>query len=135
MILLVIPFLYLIFVDPFEEPLQTILEVLYLGVILGITILHLVRSWREADEVQLAAARFSVSTGAVLGLVGAFSFVIIMRHVPGVAEFIASVAGFSRNELPPAAVGFALGTITTLVLVMISGYIAYAVWLWRMARR
>ena len=105
MIFLVIPYLYLIFVDPFEEPVQTILEVLSLGALIGLTILHLVRSWREADEVQLAAARFSVATGAVLGLVGAMALVVIMRHTPSLAEFIASVAGFSRNELPPAAVG------------------------------
>ncbi len=136
MILLVIPFLYLIFVDPFEDPLQTILEVLYLGVILGITILHLVRSWREADEVELATTTFSVAAGAVFGLLGASALLVVMPNVPIVTEFIGGLATISpKNKLPPPAAGFALGIATTLLLIMISGFIAYAVRVRWMARR
>ena len=135
MVLLVIPFLYLILVDPFAEPVQTILEALFLAVIIGITIADSIKSWREADEVQQAGARFSVSVGAASGLACAFAFVIVLRNVPGVGEFIAGIAAFASNGLPPAAVGFALGALTTLVLVVVGFYVAYAVWAWRMARQ
>ena len=56
MILLLIPFLYLAFSNPFGEPAQTILEVIYLCILLGITVWE---TTRNADEVEVAAARFS----------------------------------------------------------------------------
>jgi len=128
MILLMIPFLYLVFVSPFGEPIQSILEVLYLSVLFGITILDAVQSWREADEVELAATTFSVATGAVFGLLGAIALLVVLPNVPGVAEFISGLATINpKNKLPPPAAGFALGIATTLLLVMISGFIAYAV--------
>ena len=58
MVLLLIPFLYLMYSNPFGEPAQTIVEVIYLCVILGITLLV---ASRNTDEVEVAAARFSAS--------------------------------------------------------------------------
>ena len=109
----------------------TIAELVCLGLILVITILHTVKSLRKADEVQLAGARFSFSTGALMGLSSAFVLVIV--NAPGAAELIASFADSSKNGLPPAAV--VLGTMTTMVLVFVGGIAAHAVWTRQMARR
>jgi hypothetical protein len=98
MILLLIPFLYLVFAGPFGEPAQTILEVIYLCLLLGITV------WvtnRNTDEVEVAAARFSASAGAFAGIVCTVGFLIVMTRVPAVAEFIATLAESPGTDLPP----------------------------------
>ena len=135
MILLVIPFLLLIFADPFGEPAQTIIEILYLGVIVGITILDQIKSWRDADEVQVEGAKFSLSAGTLIGLVSAFLLVVVVTNVQGTSQFIAGMADLPVNGLPQAAIGFVLGTLTTMVLVILGTYISHATWIWRMARR
>ena len=84
MILLLIPFLYLVFSDPFGEPAQTILEVIYLCILLIITVWE---TTRNPDEVEVAAARFSVSAGAYAGIVCTVVLLILMTRVPAVAEF------------------------------------------------
>lgn len=100
MFLLLIPFLYLVFSNPFGEPAQTIVEVIYLCVILGITVLV---ASRNTDEVEVAAARFSASAGAVAGIVCTVGLLIVMTSVPAVAEFIATLAEAPSNDLPPAS--------------------------------
>lgn len=134
MLWLAVPLLYLIYVKPFEDPLQTTLELLLLGVILGITILDSIRSWREADEVQLAVTRSSILAGTALGIMGAISSIVVIRYVPGVADLITSMAEFPPIGLSRAAAGFVLGAITTVILVFIGGLTAYALSAWRMAR-
>ena len=131
MILLLIPFLYLVFASPFGEPAQTALEVIYLCVILGITFLV---ATRNTDEVEIAAARFSASTGAYAGIVCTIGLLIAMTRAPGVAEFIADLAQSSSSDLPPAATGFGLGAMTATLLMFVCGIVAYAAWLWRSSR-
>lgn len=57
---LLLPFLFLAFFRPFEEPAQTVVEVLYLCVLLGIIVCE---ASRDSDEVEVLAARNCVATG------------------------------------------------------------------------
>ena len=131
MVLLLIPFLYLVFSNPFGEPAQTIVEVIYLCVILGITVLV---ASRNTDEVEVAAARFSASAGAVAGIVCTVGLLIVMTSVPAVAEFIATLAESPSNGLPPAATGFGLGAMAAMLMMFTCAIIAYAAWFWRSTR-
>lgn len=131
MILLLIPFLYLVFSHPFGEPAQTIFEVIYLCIVLGITVLV---ATRNTDEVEVAAARFSASAGAHAGVVCTVGLLIAMTRVPLVAEFIATLAESPSNELPPAATGFGLGAMVAMLLMLVCALIAYAAWVWPSAR-
>jgi len=124
-IIVVVLILFLIIVDPFGEASG---KIVLSGLFAGFSVWSLLRHWRMADEVQLAATKFSFVIGASVGLLAAFTFVIIMRYTPSVAEFIASLAAFSNNELPTAAVGFAIGSLATMLLVIISGVIANMFW-------
>ena len=121
----VVVILVLIIVDPFGEASGKIALV---GLVSGFSVWALLRHWRMADEVQLAATKFSFVTGACVGLAIAFAFVVLMRLTPSVAEFVANIAAFSNNGLPLAAVGFALGSLATMLLVMISTIIGYVFW-------
>ena len=131
MILLLIPFLYLVFADPFGEPAQTILEVIYLCLLLGITVWE---TNRITDEVEVAAARFSASAGAFAGIVCTVGLLIVMTRVPAVAEFVATLAESPGTDLPPAATGFGLGAMTAIFLMFVCAIIAYATWIWRSTR-
>lgn len=131
MVLLLIPFLYLVFSNPFGEPAQTIVEVIYLCVILGITVLV---ASRNTDEVEVAAARFSASAGAVAGIVCTVGLLIVMTRVPAVAEFIAALTESPANDLPPAATGFGLGAMAAILIMFVCAIIAYAAWFWRSTR-
>ena len=131
MILLLIPFLYLAFTNPFGEPAQTILEIIYLCILLGITVWEIARN---TDEVEVAAARFSASAGAYAGIVCTVGLVIIMTRVPGVAEFVASLAESPANDLPPAATGFGLGAMAAILLMLVCAIIANVAWFWRATR-
>ena len=131
MILLLIPFLYLVFSNPFGEPAQTILEVIYLCILLGITVLV---ATRNTDEVEVAAARFSVSAGAYAGIFCTIGFLIVMRRVPAVAEFIATLAESPSNDLPAAATGFGLGAMAAILFMFACSIIAFAAWSWRSTR-
>ncbi|MDJ0655595.1 MAG: hypothetical protein QNJ40_15635 [Xanthomonadales bacterium] len=131
MVLLMVPFLYLIFAAPFGEPAQTILEVSYLCVIFGIVVWE---SRRNADEVEIAAARFITAIGAYAGIACTVGFLIVMTRSTAVADFIASLAESPANDLPPAAVGFGLGAMTVITLMFLCAIIAYAAWSWRAAR-
>ena len=117
--------LFLIIVDPFGEASGKIALV---GWVLGFSTWSLLRHWRIADEVQLAATKFSFVTGACVGLAIAFAFVVLMRLAPPVADFVANIAAFSNNGLPLAAVGFALGSLATMLIVMISTIVGYVFW-------
>jgi hypothetical protein len=117
--------LFLIVVDPFGEASGKIALV---GWVLGFSAWSLLRHWRIADEVQLAATKFSFVTGACGGLAIAFAFVVLMRVAPPVADFVANIAAFSNNGLPLAAVGFALGSLATILIVMISTIVGYVFW-------
>jgi len=123
MILLLIPFLYLAFSNPFDEPAQTILEVIYLCIILGITVWETIRN---ADEVEVADARFSASAGAYTGTICTVGLLIAMTHVPAIAEFVAALAESPANDLPPAVTGFGLGAMTAILLMFFCAIIAYA---------
>jgi len=116
MILLLIPFLYLAFSNPFGEPAQTILEVIYLCIILGITVLV---ATRNTDEVEVAAARFSASAGAFAGIVCTVRLLIVMTRFPAVAEFIATLAESPSDYLPPAATGSGLGAMAAMLLMFV----------------
>ncbi len=124
-IIVVITILFLIIVDPFGE---TSGKIALVGLISGFSVWSLLRHWRVADEVQLAATKFSFVTGACVGLATAFAFVVVMRITPSVADFVANIASLSSNELPSAAVGFALGSLSTMLLVMIASIIANVFW-------
>ena len=131
MILLLIPFLYLVFSNPFGEPAQTILEVIYLCLLLGIT------AWettRNTDEVEVAAARFSASTGAYAGMVCTVGFLVVMTRVPAMAEFIATLAESPASGLPPAATGFGLGAMAAILVMFVCAMLTYAAWFWRSMR-
>lgn len=131
MILLLLPFLYLVFSNPFGEPAQTILELIYLCLLLGIT------AWettRDADEVEVAAARYSASAGAYTGIISTVVLLIVMTRVPAVAEFIATLAESPANNLPPAATGFGLGAMAAILLMFVCAIITYAAWFWRSTR-
>jgi hypothetical protein len=131
MILLLIPFLYLAFSNPFGEPAQTIFEVIYLCILLGITVWE---TTRNADEVEVAAARFSASAGAYAGIICTVALLIVMTRIPAVAEFIATLAESPTNNLPPAATGFGLGAMAATLLMFVCAIIAYAAWSWRSTR-
>ena len=128
MILLLIPFLYLAFSNPFGDPAQTILEVIYLCVLLGITVWE---TSRNSDEVEVADARFSASAGAYGGIVCTVGLLIVMTRIPAVAEFIATLADSPAKDLPPAATGFGLGAMTAIFLMFVCAMIAYAARSWR----
>lgn len=131
MFLLMVPFLYLVFSNPFGEPIQTVLEVIYLCVILGITV---VVTTRNSDEVEVATARFSASAGAYAGIVCTVGLLIVMTRVPAVAEFIATAAESRSNNLPPAATGFGLGAMATILLMLVCAIIVYAARSWPSSR-
>lgn len=92
-----------------------------------------IRVLRGPDEVQSAGVRFSLAFGAGAGVPLTVVFVMIMRHTPPVAEVITSIAAFSNNELSPAAVGFGLGAVFT-VLVVVFFFIASNI-IWWSAQR
>ena len=131
MIVLLIPFLYLTIAVPFGEPVQTILEVIYLCVLLAITVWE---SRENTDEVRIAAARFIASTATYVGIVCTVGFLIVMTRFPTVAAYIASVADTSANHLPPAAAGFGLGAIAVIAVILVCGIITGAAWFWRASR-
>ena len=131
MLLLLVPFLYLAFSNPFGEPAQTLLEVIYLVVILGITVLV---ATRNSDEVEVAAARFGASAGAYAGVVCTVGLLIVMTRVPGAADLVATVSESLSNDLPPAATGFGLGAMAAILLMFLCASIAYAAWTWRSTR-
>ena len=131
MILLLIPFLYFVFSNPFGEPAQTILEVIYLCLLLGITVWE---TTRNTDEVEVAAARFSASAGAYAGIICTVGLLIVMTRVPAVAEFVATLADSPASDLPPAATGFGLGAMAAILLMFGCAIIAYARWFWRSMR-
>ncbi len=131
MILLLIPFLYLVFSNPFGEPAQTILEVIYLCLLLGITVWE---TTRNTDEVEVAAARFSASTGAYAGMVCTVGFLVVMTRVPAMAEFIATLAESPASGLPPAATGFGLGAMAAILVMFVCAMLTYAAWFWRSMR-
>lgn len=131
MILLLVPFLYLAFANPFGQPAQTILEVIYLSILIGITVWE---TSRNADEVEVAAARFSASAGAYAGITCTVGLLIVMTNVPAVANFVAALAESPANELPVAATGFGLGAMAAILLMFIGALIAYAAWFWRSSR-
>lgn len=131
MVLLLIPFLYLVFSNPFGEPAQTILEVIYLCILLGITVWE---TTRNADEVEVADARFSASAGAYAGIVCTVGLLIVMVQVPALAEFIAALAESPAKDLPPAATGFGLGAMTAILLMFVCAIIAYAARFWHSTR-
>jgi hypothetical protein len=131
MILLLIPFLFLAFSNPFGEPAQTILEVIYLCIILGITVWE---TTRITDEVEIADARFSASAGAYAGTICTVGLLIVMTHVPAMAEFVATLAESPSKDLPSAAAGFGLGAVTAILLMFICATIAYAARSWRSTR-
>ena len=131
MILLLVPFLYLVFSSPFGEPAQTILEVIYLSILLVITVWE---TTRNADEVEVAAARFSASSGACAGIVCTVGLLMVMTRVPAVAEYVAALAESPANNLPAAATGFDLGAMTAILLMFVCAVIAYAAWFWRSTR-
>lgn len=131
MILLLIPFLYLAFSNPFGEPAQTILEVIYLCVLLGITVWE---TTRNPDEVEVAAARFSASAGAYAGIVCTVGLLIVVTRVPAAAEFVARLATLPGSELPSAAAGFGLGAMAAILLMFLCAIIAYGTWFWRSTR-
>ncbi len=131
MVMLLIPFLYLVFSNPFGEPAQTILEVIYLCILLAIT------AWEtthNTDEVEVAAARFSASTGAYAGIVCTVGLLIVMTHVPAAADFIAALAESPADDLPPAATGFGLGAMAAILLMFVCAICTYAAWYWRTTR-
>lgn len=135
MIVLVIPLVFLIFAEPFGGPAQSVIEVLYLVLLLGITIHHTVRSLRNADEVQLAGANYTVSVGALMALACTSATVLVVPNAPFVADLITSLAVSPGSELPPAAAGFLLGMLACIVLGLVSAVIANAVWASQMARQ
>ncbi len=131
MVLLLIPFLYFVFSSPLSEPAQTILELVYLSIMLGITVLVVSRN---ADEVEVTTARFSVSIGAYAGIACTIGLLLVMTRVPAVAEVITSLAESLSNDLSPAVAGFGLGALAAIALMFISGTIIYTACSWRYAR-
>lgn len=131
MLVLLLPFLYLAFSNPFGEPVQTIIEVAYLAVLLAITVLY---AARNTDEVEVAAARFSAATGAYAGIGCTIVLVLIMARVPAVTSWIDSLAQSPQSALPPAATGFGLGAITAVFMMLVCAIIAHAGWHWRSPR-
>ena len=132
MVLLLIPFLYLTVSKPFGQPYQTILEVSYLCVLLGITVWE---ARRKTDEVEVAAARLIASTAAYSGIICSIVFLVVMTHSPVVANYFSGIAESSANDLPPAAAGFGLGALSVILLILVCGIIVCATWYWRAARR
>ena len=122
MLVLLLPFLYLAFSKPFEEPSQTIFEVAYLAVLLAITVLY---ATRNTDEVEVAAARFSTAMGAYVGIGCTVGLVLIVARVPAVAGWVDSLAQSLQSALPPAATGFGLGAMAAVLLILVSAVIAY----------
>jgi hypothetical protein len=51
-----------------------------------------------------------------------------MRYTPAVAELVTDIADQSTNGLSPAAVGFALGAIFTMLLIQTAYVIAKILW-------
>ena len=131
MLLLLVPFICLAFLRPFGEPAQTVLEVIYLAVVLSITVMVAIRN---TDEVEVAAARLSTSAGVYAGVVLTVVFLIVMTRVPVVASFVAAVAESPSSNLPPAATGFGLGALAAIFLMFVCAIIAYATRSWRSAR-
>jgi hypothetical protein len=131
MLLLLLPFLYLVFSSPFGEPAQTVVEVIYLSIILGISVFE---ATRNTDEVEVAGARFSVSAGAIAGIVCTVGLLVVMTRVPALAQFIAILAESPSNNLPPAAAGFGLGAMAAILLMFVCAILSYAAWSWRITR-
>jgi hypothetical protein len=124
-ILAALAIIYIILFDPFGAASQ---KIVLLGLLVGFSTWSFVRHWRQADEVQLASTKFGTSAGTGIGLLVAFGFVVAMRHIPSVSQSIASIAARSNNELPPAAVGFALGSLSTILIILFIGVAAKALW-------
>lgn len=117
--------IYVILFDPFGDASH---KVVVLGLMVGFSVWAFVRHFRHADEVQLTATRFGAVAGVGIGVLTAIAFVVAMRYSPAIATSIANLAAFSSNELPPAAVGFAIGSMSTVVVVLITGCAAQALW-------
>lgn len=116
---------YIILFDPIGEAGQ---KVVLLGLMVAYSAWAFSRHFRNADEVELTATRFGAVAGVGIGLLTALAFVLAMRYSPAVAASIAKLAAFSNNDLPPAAVGFAMGSLSTFILVVITAYAAKAFW-------
>lgn len=131
MLLFLIPFLCLVFWSPLGEPAQTILEAIYLSTILAITVAV---SRRNSDEVEIAAARLSVSVGTYVGIISTVGLLIVMAHFPSVAKIVTNFAEQAANGLPPAAAGFGLGALSAVLLMFVCTITSYAVWSWWVVR-
>ena len=75
-ILLGLGVLSVIVFDPFGSDSQ---KVLLLGGLVAFAAWAVLRHSREADEVEMAATKFGATTGATIGLLTAFVFVVAMR--------------------------------------------------------
>lgn len=131
MLLLIFPFLCLLYWSPFGEPIQTALEVIYLVTILAITI---VVARRNRDEVEVSAARLSVSVGAYTGIICTVILLVVMVNFPQVATAIARFVSEAANTLPPAAAGFGLGALTAILFMFACTVATYVIWYWRVTR-
>jgi hypothetical protein len=88
---------------------------------------------RNKDEVQRAAAFEGSTWGALVGVGMIFTSIFVVRYTPGVSEGLQTIALRSRNDVSPAAVGFALGAASSLLLVWISMFVSRGLW-WRSRR-
>ena len=68
------------------------------------------------------------------GIVCTVGLLIVVTRVPAVAGFIATLAESPSNGLPPAATGFGLGAMASILLMLVCAIIAYTAWSWRSTR-
>ena len=118
-------FVYLIIFDPFGELAS---KLIVLAAFMGMGVWGGLSALAKTDEVELAATKTSGAIAALVGCVGAFLFVILMRISPSISLLISDLADHATNNLPSAAVGFAFGVMFTFFAVIISFLIARALW-------
>ncbi len=113
--------------DPLPDPWSKLLVLPLFPLILGMLMWGMARN---KDEVQRAAVFEGFAWGALVGVGLIFASIFVVRYAPGLADWLQATALRAHNGLPPAAVGFAVGAMFSLMVVWMSMFISRALW-WR----
>ncbi len=83
---------------------------------------------RGPDELHSAAVRYGLAFASGLGVPIALAFTMLMRATPNIQGAIASAVAYSPNGLSPASVGFGMGVMFALMVIIICFVLGHAFW-------
>jgi hypothetical protein len=115
----------LVYFDPLPRPFGLILVLSIFPLVLG------AMTWSVAkceDEVQRSSAFEGFTWGALVGLGLIHASIIAVRFWPAMSDWLQGAALHATNGLSPAAVGFALGSLFSMMAVWTSLIASWGLW-------